>query len=77
MLTDFVYVPNELNPKITVALGNSYNSEMFNITNFSDFLMSPIEDQNCKEPSIDDLLATPNSNAFIDLDGDCIPDIFL
>ena len=29
------------------------------------------------EPNLDDKLASPHSNSFIDLDGDCIPDIFL
>lgn len=77
MLTDFIYVPNVKNPKITVALGNSYNSQDFNLTSFSDFVMSPSDDPLCKAPSADDLLATPNSNAYIDLDGDCIPDIFM
>lgn len=77
MLTDFIYVSNEATPKIKVALGNSYNSQQFNITSFSDFVMSPADDPHCKAPSEDDLLATPNSNAYMDLDGDCIPDIFM
>ena len=77
MLTDFIYVSNGAKPKIQVALGNSYNSQDFNITSFSDFVMSPSDDPLCKEPSADDLIATPNSNAYMDLDGDCIPDIFM
>ena len=47
----------------------------FQVVNFSDFLVT--DDDNCKTPSSSDLISIPNSNAFIDFDGDCLADIFL
>lgn len=44
---------------------------------FSEFLISSEENKNCVDPNPDDMIASPHSNSFIDLDGDCIPDIFL
>ena len=31
----------------------------------------------CKTPAPGDLISSPHSNSFLDLDGDCMPDIFL
>lgn len=31
----------------------------------------------CKTPTPGDLISSPHSNSFLDLDGDCMPDIFL
>lgn len=78
MKTDLIYVSNEKHPKIKVALGRSNISEEFEITNFSDFIMSPKDypNEGCHEPSAD-LISTPHSNSFLDLDGDCILDIFM
>jgi hypothetical protein len=44
---------------------------------YSNFVVSPTEDSNCQAPNQQDLLSIPNSNAFVDFDGDCMPDIFL
>jgi len=43
---------------------------------FNDFILTPEMDTNCMQPN-DDILSSPHSNAFLDIDGDCIPDLFL
>ena len=46
---------------------------------FSDFLLTSVDDPDCEdlEPAYTDTISITNSNAFIDLDGDCMPDLFL
>ena len=39
--------------------------------------MTSEEDANCKSPDNSDTISIPNSNAFIDFNGDCMADIFL
>lgn len=34
-------------------------------------------DSKCQKPSDNSLLLTPHSAAYLDLDGDCMPDLFL
>ena len=60
-----------------VALGKSATDAAFSFTPFANFVISSIDDPNCAEQNINDVLSIPNSNAFIDLDGDCLPDLFL
>lgn len=61
---------------IKVALGDE-DPDTFTTKDFFDFVITPAEDPNCKAPSKSDLISMPNSNAFIDLNGDCLSDIFL
>lgn len=42
----------------------------------SKFVISNADDSNCKTPSKDPL-SIPHSSSFLDLDGDCMPDLFL
>lgn len=44
---------------------------------FSDFVLTSVDDPDCDDLNLADTISIPNSNAFIDLDGDCMPDIFL
>lgn len=60
-----------------VALGDSLNSSKFKIVDFSTFLVTNKEDSNCMDPNPDDIISTPHSNSYADLNGDCMPDIFL
>jgi len=63
------------NSGIKVALGKMNDPSDFSVVNFSEFLAT--DDENCKTPNESDLISIPNSNAFIDFNGDCMADIFL
>jgi len=39
--------------------------------------LSSSEVEECMEPTANDQLSVPHSSSYIDLDGDCMPDIFL
>ena len=43
----------------------------------SEFLLTSVDDPDCEDLDLNDTISSPNSNAFIDLDGDCMPDLFL
>jgi hypothetical protein len=45
--------------------------------NFTEFLIKSKDDPDCEDLDPNDTISSPNSNAFIDLDGDCMPDLFL
>ena len=60
-----------------VAQGKSKDSSKFEFVEFSRFLLSSTEDDNCLDANLDDQISDPHSNSFVDLNGDCIPDIFL
>jgi hypothetical protein len=63
--------------KIKVALGTSLDSKTYRVINFSQFVISSAENPDCLDPSADDIISMPHSNSFLDLDGDCMPDIFM
>jgi hypothetical protein len=78
MITDLMFVTADpVQPQIVVALGLDTRGEKFKIFPFSDFLVSSQEDSRCQDPSPVDMISSPHSNSFVDLDGDCMPDIFL
>ena len=80
MITDMMFVTEETidqPSKIKIALGTDEVGEQFSLGDFDQFIIKNREDENCMDPTEGDLLSFPNSNAFIDLDGDCMPDIFL
>ena len=60
---------------IKVGLGKMSDPSEFSVVDFSEFLAT--DDENCKTPNDLDLISIPNSNAFIDFNGDCMADIFL
>jgi hypothetical protein len=62
---------------IEVALGTSSTEATFTFAPLSDFIMTSLDDPDCMDLNPADTISIPNSNAFIDLDGDCLPDLFL
>jgi hypothetical protein len=63
---------------ITVAIGDRDEPGKYTSWNFFDnYIVSETENSNCLQPNKTDLTSIPNSNAFIDFDGDCMPDLFL
>mmetsp|Transcript_13353 Transcript_13353/g.22704 ORF Transcript_13353/g.22704 Transcript_13353/m.22704 type:complete len:157 (+) Transcript_13353:459-929(+) len=80
MKMDVLYVTPETSQKpseMMVALGVDTTFTKFEMQAFSNFIISSSEDDQCKDPSSEDLISTPHSNAFVDLDGDCMPDLFI
>ena len=77
MLTDFVYMSNSSPPKMKVALGASKEGTKFIFKDFSEFTFSSEEDSECKDFDESSMISSPHSNSFLDLNGDCLPDIFL
>mmetsp|Transcript_17128 Transcript_17128/g.26485 ORF Transcript_17128/g.26485 Transcript_17128/m.26485 type:complete len:109 (+) Transcript_17128:1-327(+) len=75
MITDFIYVSTS--NEIKVAVGKSKNSTEFEIKDFTEFTFTSEDDPACKTVSTKDLISTPHSNSFLDLNGDCMPDIFM
>jgi hypothetical protein len=65
-----------VNSGIKVAIGSSSEGD-FEIHDLKEFIIHSSEDPNCKDPNWTDIISIPNSNAFIDFNGDCLPDIFL
>lgn len=64
-------------PEIKVAQAKDEIGEKFELVSFSTALITSAEDSRCKDPTPGDYFSVPASNAFLDLDGDCMPDIFL
>ena len=60
---------------VQVALGTMTDPGKFSVVKFSEFIVA--DDENCATPSSSDLISIPNSNAFVDFNGDCMADIFL
>jgi len=54
--------------------GNGINYEL---KLFNDFIISSDDNPDCVDPNYNDTMSSPNSNSFLDLNGDCMPDIFL
>ena len=61
-----------------VSLGNRNDAKKWDQQEFySTYVLSSAEDPNCEDVSTSDPISFPNSNAFIDLNGDCLPEIVL
>jgi len=58
-------------------VGKDSRGEKFEKKPFKAFLIDHEEDPDCRSPEDDDIISTPHSNSFLDLNGDCMPDIFL
>lgn len=76
MVTDFLFQDSK-DKKIKVALGRSKDSSRFESVEFKDMILSSADDSNCLDFNGEDEISSPHSNSFVDLNGDCIPDIFL
>ena len=59
-----------------MAIGTHQDGTDFNFKPFKSFLISNQEDSRCLDPNPEEMISSPHSNAFLDLDGDCNPDIF-
>ena len=63
---------------VQVILGSRRNSQKWEKQDFfSNYVLKSSENADCKDPNISDMISIPNSNAFIDLNGDCVPDVVL
>jgi len=72
---DLLYQPAD-GSGLKVAQGKG-NGRYSTFDYFKQFVISAEKDENCQTPSTEDLISMPDSNAFIDFDGDCMPDLFL
>lgn len=63
--------------KMVVLLALDAVGERFDVKSFNDFLVSSEDDPNCIKPDENSFISTPHSNSFLDLNGDCMADIFL
>ena len=76
MKTDIMFTdPNDKQIKVLISkdgIGQNYEPQLF-----SDFVLSNDENPDCIDPYFNDTISSPNSNSFLDLNGDCMPDIFL
>lgn len=79
MKMDMIYtgLDSHGNTQTTIALGETYDSLDFTFEPLSNFFLSSEEDKTCLDPNVNDMISNPHSNSFLDLNGDCIPDIFL
>lgn len=61
-----------------MALGSRTTPDSFTETDFfADYVLTAEQNADCKTPNTADMISMPNSNAFIDLNGDCVPDLLL
>ena len=60
-----------------MAIGQDSIGQQFVVQPFSDFLITHEQDNRCLNPTAADQISSPHSNSYVDLDGDCMPDIFL
>jgi len=44
---------------------------------FDTFVVKNADNSDCKTPNTSDIISIPNSNAFIDLNGDCVPELMI
>ena len=44
---------------------------------FDTFVLDSSDNSDCLDPNTSDIISIPNSNAFIDLNGDCVPELIL
>lgn len=63
--------------RLMVATKFSRDNKDLKLVPFKKFVMTPDDDKNCLPFNEKDLISEPHSNAFLDLNGDCMPDIFM
>ena len=76
MVTDFLFQDGK-DKKIKVARGKSKDSTSFELIEFKDMLLPKSVNSDCLDFNDEDEISSPHSNTFVDLNDDCIPDIFL
>ena len=63
---------------IQVALGKRNDATYYQVESFFDlFVLGSSDNPDCQNPNTSDIISIPNSNAFIDLNGDCVPELVL
>ena len=63
---------------VQVALGSRSDTDSWTIQSFfSEFVLTPDQNADCAAVNTDDIISLPNSNSFVDLNGDCVPDLVL
>jgi len=63
--------------KIKLYRGKDFISEEFEIKDgLDEYIITNDMDPSCMNPS-NDVFSTPHSNSYVDLNGDCMPDIFV
>lgn len=84
LISDLIYtspVPiNEDEYEIMVARGLDKAGTKFDINDkFNNYLIKDKDELGnvCYSPVAEDFISSPNSNSFIDLNGDCMADIFM
>mmetsp|Transcript_30171 Transcript_30171/g.46097 ORF Transcript_30171/g.46097 Transcript_30171/m.46097 type:complete len:140 (+) Transcript_30171:413-832(+) len=75
MIMDFIYVTPSNQSK--VAVGKDTEAKDFEAVDLSEFIMTPKQNPDCQTPDPSSYISTPHSNSFIDLDGDCMPDLYI
>jgi hypothetical protein len=73
MKTDIIVVKPDKSMKVLQA-SNFDNFEEFD---FKNYLVTPQENSMCQSPAEDDYMSPIHSTSFVDLNGDCAPDIFI
>ena len=73
--TDIIF--NSIENDIQVLVAEDNAGEQWSPADFESFLVSPDEDPSCKLPNKNELMSSPHSTSFLDLNGDCQPDIFM
>ena len=63
--------------RIMVATKFSRDNKDLKQVPFKNFVMTPEDDKACLPFNEQDIISDPHSNAFLDLNGDCMPDIFM
>jgi hypothetical protein len=80
MITDMMYTTPETefsSAETIMAMGQDNKGELFLNEPFANYIISSSKDSRCLDPNPSDLISVPHSNSYLDLDGDCMPDIFL
>jgi hypothetical protein len=75
MRTDIIF--NSLNDDIEVLVADDNTGLKFTHRDFDYFLVNPNDDPTCMSPTKNDIMSMPHSTSFLDLNGDCMPDIFM
>ena len=73
--TDIIF--NSINEHIQVLVAQDDVGEKFDLRDFEYFLVDPSDDESCVKPQYGDIMSAPHSTSFLDLNGDCMPDIFM
>lgn len=70
-------VYNDESGNVKVGVFNADMTEMKPLDFYSTFVLSSTDDSSCLDPAPTDSLSIPHSSAYLDLDGDCLADIFM